>query len=164
MKNVKITVPRNIIKKFYPHPEPLGDGAYVVDLINDMYTDVFYSEKYEFITITNDIDLIHYLNHERVLKREYVFQHDQYALRKVTNQDYQLLRDWQTLTPNTLKSHQVLHFDKEIKYIFCYYHIEIGLITFDSIKRRLIFKTYNKKFISQKNLVEAFIWMIHVLT
>src|SRR5690606_31173533 len=113
---------------------------------------------------TNDVDLIHYLNHERVLKREYVFQHNQYALRKVTNQDYQLLRDWQTLTPNTLKSHQVLHFDKEIKYIFCYYHIEIGLITFDSIKRRLIFKTYNKKFISQKNLVEAFIWMIHVLT
>ena len=34
MKSIEIKVPRNLIQKFYPHPEPYGDGDYVVDLIN----------------------------------------------------------------------------------------------------------------------------------
>lgn len=35
MKSIEIKVPRNLIRKFYPHPEPYGDGYYVVDLITD---------------------------------------------------------------------------------------------------------------------------------
>ena len=54
MKSIEISVPRNLIKKFCPHPEPYGDVDYVVDLINGMYTDVFYREEGDFITITNE--------------------------------------------------------------------------------------------------------------
>ena len=45
MKSIEVIVPRKLIKKFYLHPEPYGDGAYVVDLINGMFTDVFYREE-----------------------------------------------------------------------------------------------------------------------
>ncbi|MCU0105673.1 hypothetical protein N7603_08380 [Acholeplasma vituli] len=58
MNSIEIIVPRNLIKKFYPHPEPYGDGYYVVDLVNGMYTDVFYKEERDFVTITNDKKLI----------------------------------------------------------------------------------------------------------
>lgn len=61
MKSIEISVPRNLIRKLYPHPEPYGDGDYVVDLINGMYTDVFYREEGDFVTIINDKELISYL-------------------------------------------------------------------------------------------------------
>ena len=47
MKSIEVIVPRSLIKKFYLHPEPYGDGAYVVDLVNGMFTDVFYREMCE---------------------------------------------------------------------------------------------------------------------
>lgn len=46
MKSIEIKVPRNLIQKFYPHPEPYGDGDYVVDLINSC-TLMFFIEKKE---------------------------------------------------------------------------------------------------------------------
>jgi len=51
MNSIEVLVPRNVIKKFHPHPEPYGDGDYVVDLINGMFTDVFYREEGHFFTI-----------------------------------------------------------------------------------------------------------------
>ena len=74
MKSIEISVPRNLIRKFYPHPEPYGDGDYVVDLINGMYTDVFYREEGDFITITNDKELISYLKKNQMKPREYFFR------------------------------------------------------------------------------------------
>ncbi|WIF88292.1 hypothetical protein [Acholeplasma laidlawii] len=65
MKSIEVIVPRNLIKKFYPHPEPYGENAFVVDLINGMYTDVFKRPNGEFVTITNDEKLIKYLTKKR---------------------------------------------------------------------------------------------------
>ena len=73
MDSIEIKVPRNLIKKFYPHPEPYGDGYYVVDLINGMYTDVFYRRAGDFVTITNNDDLIAYLEHNDKKPREYFY-------------------------------------------------------------------------------------------
>jgi hypothetical protein len=73
MKSLEVVVPRNLIKKFYLHPEDYGDGAYVVDLINGMYTDVFYRAEGDFVTITNDKKLISYLKSNKSKKREYFF-------------------------------------------------------------------------------------------
>lgn len=61
MKNYEIIVPRELIKCFYPHPEGYRYGAYVVDLINGMYTDVFMNDENKFYTITNDKKLIKYI-------------------------------------------------------------------------------------------------------
>ena len=81
MKSIEIKVPRNLIQKFYPHPEPYGDGNYVVDLINGMYTDVFYREEGDFVTITNDSKLISYLKKNQIKSRHYFFRNGVYSLR-----------------------------------------------------------------------------------
>ena len=61
MKSIEIKVPRNLIQKFYRHPEPYGEDAFVVDLVNGMHTDVFKKTDGEFVTITNDEELVAYL-------------------------------------------------------------------------------------------------------
>jgi hypothetical protein len=45
-ENIEIKVPRNLIQKFYQHPEPYGDGSYVVDL-SMACTLMFFIEKKE---------------------------------------------------------------------------------------------------------------------
>ena len=85
MKSIEIKVPRNLIQKFYQHPEPYGDGSYVVDLINGMYTDVFYREEGDFVTITNDSKLISYLKKNQVKAREYFSEMESihYVLKRI---------------------------------------------------------------------------------
>ncbi|MFA6801761.1 MAG: hypothetical protein WCR19_06595 [Acholeplasmataceae bacterium] len=99
MKSIEIIVPRNLIKKFYPHPEPYGDGDYVADLINNMFTDVFYREEGDFITITNDKELISYLLKNPVEPREYFFRNGVYSLRHVADYDNLLIDDWKNTSP-----------------------------------------------------------------
>ena len=99
MKSIEIKVPRNLIRKFYPHPEPYGDGSYVVDLINGMYTDVFYREEGDFITITNDYKLISYLKKNRVKLRKYFFRNGVYSLHIKESTDNQSFEDWKSITP-----------------------------------------------------------------
>ena len=95
MKSIEVVVPRNLIKKFYLHPEDYGNGAYVVDLINGMYTDVFYRDEGDFITVTNDKKLISYLKSIKTNKREYFFRNKVFAFRTIEDCDAELLNDWQ---------------------------------------------------------------------
>jgi len=67
MKTREMIAPRDFVKKFYPHLEPYWDGDYVVDLVNDMDTDVFKRPAGEFVTITNDEKLIKYLTKKTLL-------------------------------------------------------------------------------------------------
>ena len=73
MNSIEVLVPRNVIK-VYPHPEPYGDGV-CCDLINGMFTDVFYREEGHF-TITNDDALIAYLNTIKPQPREYFYRNE----------------------------------------------------------------------------------------
>lgn len=103
MKSIEINVPRNLIKKFYPHPEPYGDGDYVVDLINGMYTDVFYREEGDFITITNDKELISYLKKNQMGPRDYFFRNGVYSFRHVADYDSITIDEWKDISPISVR-------------------------------------------------------------
>jgi hypothetical protein len=61
MKSIEVIVPRELIKEFYPHPDFNEPFYHVVTLLNDMYTDVWYTNDGYYITKTNDKELIDYI-------------------------------------------------------------------------------------------------------
>jgi hypothetical protein len=126
MKTREIIVPRDLIRKFYPHPEPYGDGDYVVDLINGMYTDVFYREDGDFITITNDSALISYLKKNQVKPRKYFFRNGVFSLRHVLDFDNELIKDWKSISPITVKVEMLKDHNLPSEFMFCFYWIEVG--------------------------------------
>lgn len=131
MKTREMIVPRDLIRKFYPHPEPYGDGDYVVDLINGMYTDVFYREEGHFVTITNDIELIRYLKKNQLHPREYFFRNGVFALRIVEKCDEELILNWKSINPITLKVDIPSGHNLPSEFMFCFYWIEVGRATIE---------------------------------
>ena len=150
MKSIEIKVPRNLIQKFYPHPEPYGDGDYVVDLINGMYTDVFYCEEGDFITITNDKELISYLKKNQMKPREYFFRNGVFSLRHVEDCDSTLIQDWIKTSPVSIQLEIPERHNLPSQFMVCFYWIEVGKVTIEDNK--LIFNVYEKELISMINI------------
>ena len=92
MKSIEAIVPRNLIKKFHLHPEPYGDGAYVVDLVNGMVTEVFYCEMGDFVTITNNKEIISYLKTNHMIPRTYFLRNGVFSFREKKDCDLELIR------------------------------------------------------------------------
>ena len=126
MKSIEIIVPRNLITEFYPHPEPYGDGSYIVDLINGMYTDVFYREEGDFITVTNDSELVSYLKKNRSESRNYFFRNGVYSLRNVQDCDNKLIEKWESISPISILLEMPVDHDLPSEFMFCFYWIEVG--------------------------------------
>ena len=145
MKSIEVNVPRNLIKKFYPHPEPYGDGDYVVDLINGMYTDVFYREEGDFITITNDKELITYLKKNQMKPREYFFRNGVYSLRHVQNCDCELIEEWIEVSPIIVQLDIPNDHNLPSQFMFCFYWIEVGNALIE--KSKLTLEVYEKELI-----------------
>jgi hypothetical protein len=147
MKSIEVIVPRKLIKKFYKHPEPYGDGAYVVDLINGMYTDVFYREEGAFITITGEKEIITYLKKHQSVSKDYFHRDGVYSFRFINDKDKELLKSWDNVSPITIE----LDIDEKHglpkDFIVCFYWIEVGVVNIDSLNR-LTLKIYEKDFIS----------------
>lgn len=59
MDNKKVIVPKKLIKEASPYPEPYGEA--IVILENGMWIDVYTDEDGILYTITNDDELISYL-------------------------------------------------------------------------------------------------------
>ena len=147
MKSIEVIVPRKLIKKFYKHPEPYGDGAYVVDLINGMYTDVFYREDGGFVTITSEKDLITYLKKNHSISKDYFYRDGVYSFRQIKDYDHELFDSWRTISPITIQLDVASGHDLPNEFIVCFYWIEIGKIVIDDSKR-LTLNIYEKDFIS----------------
>ena len=145
MKSIEMKVPRNLIQKFYPHPEPYGDGDYVVDLINGMYTDVFYREEGDFITVTNDKVLISYLKKNPMEPRDYFFRNGVYACRYVEDYDQGLLSEWAIISPTTLQTDLPDQHNFPTRFMFCFYWIEVGIATIHD--NRITLWIYEKQLI-----------------
>ena len=137
MKSIEINVPRDLIKKFYRHPEPYGDGDYVVDLINGMYTDVFYREEGDFITITNDKELISYLKKNKMKPREYFFRNGVFSLRNVQKFDDEIIQDWNKESPISVKLEIPREHNLPSRFMFCFYWIEVGIASLEDNKLTL---------------------------
>jgi len=147
MKSIEIIVPRKLIKKFYLHPEPYGDGTYVVDLINGMFTDVFYREEGGFITITSEKDLITYLKKNQSISKDYFYRDGVYSFRQIKDDDHELLDSWKSFSPMTIQFDVAKGHDLPGEFIVCFYWIEVGKIVIDDSKR-LTLNIYEKDFIS----------------
>jgi len=145
MKSIEIKVPRNLIQKFYPHPEPYGDGDYVVDLINGMYTDVFYREEGDFVTITNDSKLISYLKKNQIKSRHYFFRNGVYSLRIKEDIDNQNIKDWELVSPILVKLELPEEHNLPNEFMFCFYWIEVGYATMKD--RTMTLRVYEKDLI-----------------
>ena len=145
MKSIEIKVPRNLIQKFYPHPEPYGDGDYVVDLINGMYTDVFYREEGDFVTITNDSKLISYLKKNQVKSRDYFFRNGVYSLRLKEDIDNKNMEDWKLTTPILIELEMPQEHKLPNEFMFCFYWIEVGYATIKD--RTMTLRVYEKDLI-----------------
>lgn len=145
MKSIEINVPRDLIKKFYRHPEPYGDGDYVVDLINGMYTDVFYREEGDFITITNDKDLISYLKNNQMKSREYFFRNGVFSLRHVADCDNEPIDEWKHVSPISVKIDLPENHDLPSQFMFCFYWIEVGKAMIEG--NRMTLDVYEKELI-----------------
>ncbi|MDD4069962.1 MAG: hypothetical protein PHF05_05875 [Candidatus Izemoplasmatales bacterium] len=145
MKSIEIKVPRNLIQKFYPHPEPYGDGSYVVDLINGMYTDVFYREEGDFVTITNDNKLISYLKKNQATSRQYFFRNGVYSLRIKEDIDNQNIDDWNASTPIFIQLEMPKEHNLPDIFMFCFYWIEVGYVTMKD--RTMTLRVYEKDLI-----------------
>lgn len=137
MKSIEITVPRDLIKKFYPHPEPYGDGDYVVDLINGMYTDVFFREEGDFITITNDKELISYLKKNQTKSRDYFFRNGVYSLRYVQSCDSELIEEWEEVSPISVQIDIPNAHNFPFNFMFCFYWIEVGKAKIEGSRMKL---------------------------
>lgn len=57
--NVKLFIPKELIKRKQEHPEEYGE--LIVILKNNMWTDVYTSKEGLFYSITNDENLIEYV-------------------------------------------------------------------------------------------------------
>ena len=145
MKSIEIKVPRNLIKKFYRHPEPYGDGDYVVDLINGMYTDVFYREEGDFITITNDKELISFLKKNQVKSREYFFRNGVFSLRNVADCDKELVEDWKKISSISIQLDMPNDHYLPSPFMFCFYWIEVGKAMIEG--NRMTLDVYEKELI-----------------
>lgn len=145
MKSIEINVPRSLIRKFYPHPEPYGDGDYVVDLINGMYTDVFYREEGDFITITNDKELISYLKKNQMSSRDYFFRNGVYSLRHVVDYDSDVINEWKNISPISVQLDLPKNHNLPSQFMFCFYWIEVGKAKIED--NFLTLKVYEKDLI-----------------
>jgi hypothetical protein len=131
MRTREIIVPRDLIKKFYPHPEPYGDGDYVVFLINGMYTDIFYREERDFVTITNDRELISYLKKNQMKPREYFFKNGVFSLRHVQKIDNEIIQDWNHESPISIRLEIPREHNLPSEFMLCFYWIEVGIAKID---------------------------------
>lgn len=68
MKSIEIKVPRNLIQKFYPHPEPYGDGDINVKLRIDKSVQLRFLSFIVFKFIFNTIRVTSDIKQIRVMK------------------------------------------------------------------------------------------------
>jgi hypothetical protein len=155
MKSIEVIVPRNLILEFYPHPEFCGD--FVVTLVNGMYTDVYYRDEAEFITITNDEELIEYLKNQDVQPVDCIFRNGVFAFRKIEPNDKKLLKYWSSIHPkHEIKmsiNHKIANpIPKTI--IATYYCIEFGIVDIDYKENSIdvVLSVFDKRWIDELNI------------
>jgi len=129
MKSREIIVPRNLIKKFYPHPDGLGNGSYFVDLVNGRYTDLFYREEGDFVTVTNEDALISYLKKNQMKPREYFYRNGVFSFHNVLDCDSELIQGWNEISPISVQLDLPKEHNSPSDFMFCFYWIEVGRAT-----------------------------------
>jgi len=157
MKSIEVIVPRNLIKKFHLHPEPYGDGAYVVDLVNGMFTDVFYREMGDFVTITNDKEIISYLKTNHVMPKSYFLRNGVFSFREKDDFDLEIFEEWKKISPIHIQMDIPNVHNLPSEFMFCFYWIEVGRVSIE--KSKMTLDVYEKEFIQMIDIGVALDWL-----
>jgi len=115
MKSIEVIVPRVLVKKHYPHPEFYGES--IVELKNGMDTDIYTDEDGYLFTITNEEELIEYLQENYIDDQEIILESSQLKLRSINHHDTDLLFDWFNQKTNYTYNDLGLDKDSVITYI-----------------------------------------------
>ena len=92
MKSIEVIVPRMLIKNHLPHPEDYGES--LVKLLNGMVTDVYTSDKGDLFTMTNNRELIKYLEDNEAEDCTYRLNSNSIELRTARASNIELLMNW----------------------------------------------------------------------
>ena len=110
-----------------------------------MYKDVYYREEGDFITITNDKELISYLKKNRIKSIEYFFRNGVFSLRQVQKFDKETTHDWNKESPISVRLEISKKHNLPSEFMFCFYWIKVGKLslqdnklTLDIFKKKLI--------------------------
>jgi hypothetical protein len=127
-----------------------------------MYTDVFYREAGDFVTISNDNMLIFYLKKNKQKSRDYFIRIGVYSLRNKEDFDIQSIEDWNEVTP-ILVELGLPHLHKlPNEFMFCFYWIEVGYATIKD--RTMILKVYEKNLLHMMDIGVAIDLIIEYLS
>ena len=163
MKCIKIIVPRMLIKHHKPHPEPYGES--IVELLNDMVTDVYTDDTNNLVTETNNTKLIEYLKDNYTQDKRYVLNDNGIKLSSIKPSDLKTVLTW--MNQKTNYSYNVLTYkDEDIKLFFSHAissrshlfmikkdNISIGIAGYDVIDQKGIIdlKIYDKEMLFDHN-------------
>lgn len=176
MDSIKINVPRNLVKEFHDHPEEYGD--FIVTLINGMTTDVYVDESNELYTITNDEELIKYLDITLLKQQSKSYNFDKYehyclhdsvisSINIINNQLIVLFKegyyetDEDGVMTNELRDCKLIYtFDIENNE-----EIDFSIVQFYNYKNKYKSMTFNKfsKLINQNNFEVNFEYRLDFL-
>ncbi len=154
MKSIKMIVPRELIKEFHPHPDWDEPFCHVVILKNGMYTDVWYENDGEYVTTTNDSDLISYIKSQKTKPINFFYRNGVFAFRKFVDTDFCLLTKLKDRNPHTIEFDIVNQAQKYDDLIFYYYLVETGFIKFESKQNvtKVFFTICNSNHIDKNNI------------
>jgi len=97
MDSIKLIVPRNIVLRHGQHPELYGES--IAELENGMVTDVYTDENGLLFTITNDNDLIEYLDRIPNTDNIITLSDSEIHLKTLMMTDLNTLHQWLSLSP-----------------------------------------------------------------
>lgn len=97
MRTRKMIVPRSIVKRHVPHPEYYGES--IVELANGMATDVYTLADGLLYTITNNEDLIKYLEIQEEHEKEERILFTPFTLTNIQTKDAKILQEWFLVWP-----------------------------------------------------------------
>lgn len=115
-----------------------------------MYTDVFYREDGDFITITNDKKLISYLKNNECKDQENLYINGVFAFRTIKNNDEELLKKWQSVKPKSVsaKLETVKHLPSKL--ICTFYWIEVGIVNLS--EKFVVFNVFENNLIADVDI------------
>ncbi len=162
MDTIKLIIPRVLVERHYPHPEEYGES--IIKLVNGMTTDVYTDENGKLFSITNDQELIDYINNEKKEENLIILTKQSVQLKTLEYLYKDILAKWFNSLDNFEHNEEnIIYFISHSftslshQFIISLNNEKIGLCGFSIVNKTayLNFDFYQKK-ISQKEGTNVF--------
>lgn len=114
MKSIKLVIPRMLIIGFYQHPEPYGE--FIVELENGMTTDVYKENDGSLYTLTNNDELISYVNNKVIETTIFKVRENDILMRSAEKKDVKIIIEYYKNNIDNFKDD--IEFDELDSYLY----------------------------------------------